>query len=154
MTQKEPGGIVALTAQAQQILVQAQRQIQFAAVYVINRLPMGNVKELRGGTQLLPQLSCAGKGMACFRRRIAFDGSQHRAQLTAKFEPLSPIFEVVRQQRQLVQPLFKLRGRFCRRRAGGAMRRIAVAVSSSASSQVIRCHPGSGSPFGRDRRIG
>ena len=32
--------------------------------------------------------------------------------------------------------------------------RIAFAVSSSASSQEIRCHPGSGSPFGRVRRIG
>ena len=69
MTQNEPGGIVALTAQTQQILVQALRQIEFAAEHVIARLPIGNLKELRGGTQLLPQLSCAGIGMARFRRR-------------------------------------------------------------------------------------
>ena len=35
MTQNEPGGIVALAAQAQQILVQALRQIEFAAEHVI-----------------------------------------------------------------------------------------------------------------------
>ncbi len=35
MTQNEPGGIVALTAQTQQILVQALRQIEFAADQVI-----------------------------------------------------------------------------------------------------------------------
>src|SRR5215469_4912576 len=35
VSQKEPGGIVALTAQTQQILVQALRQIEFAAVGVI-----------------------------------------------------------------------------------------------------------------------
>ena len=69
MTQNEPGGIVALMAQTQQILGQAQRQIEFAAVHVIARLPIGNLKELRGRTQLLPQLSCAGIGVACFRRR-------------------------------------------------------------------------------------
>ena len=46
VTQNEPSGVVALTAQAQQILVQAQRQIEFAAVGVIASLPVGNVKEL------------------------------------------------------------------------------------------------------------
>ena len=35
MTQNEPARIVALTAQTQQILVQALRQIEFAAVHVI-----------------------------------------------------------------------------------------------------------------------
>ena len=37
-----------------------------------------------------------------------------------------------------------------------AIRRIAAAVRSSASSQPIRCQPGSGSPFGRVRsqRVG
>src|ERR1700746_2305570 len=35
-----------------------------------------------------------------------------------------------------------------------AIRRIAAAVSSSASSHEIRRQPGSGSPFGRVRRIG
>ena len=54
MTQNEPGGIVALTAQTQQIVIQAQRQIEFAAVRVIPRLPMGNLKKPRGGTELLP----------------------------------------------------------------------------------------------------
>ena len=86
---------------------------------MIERLPIGNLKELRGRTQLLPQLSCAGIGMTRFRRRVAFDGSQDRAQGTAKFELLSLTFGVVRQQRQLVQPLLKLRGRFRHRRAGG-----------------------------------
>ena len=89
MTQKQPGGIVALTAQTQQILVRAHRQIQFAAVPVIDRLPKGDPKELRGGTQLLPQLSCAGIGIAHFRCGEAFGGHQHRAQGTLKFELLS-----------------------------------------------------------------
>src|SRR5438270_2157098 len=75
VTQDEPGGIVALTAQTQQILVQALCQIQFSAERVIARLPVGNLKELRGRTQLLPQLSRAGIGMASFRRRVAFAGS-------------------------------------------------------------------------------
>jgi hypothetical protein len=35
-----------------------------------------------------------------------------------------------------------------------ATRRIAAAVRSSASSQPIRCQPGSRSPFGRVRRSG
>lgn len=43
MTQNEPGGIVALTAQTQQILAQALRQIEFAAVQVIARQPKGDV---------------------------------------------------------------------------------------------------------------
>ena len=47
MTQNEPGSVVALTAQTQQVLVQAQRQIEFAAEHVIARLPIGNLKELR-----------------------------------------------------------------------------------------------------------
>ena len=34
VTQNEPGGIVALTAHPQQILVQAKRQIEFAAVHM------------------------------------------------------------------------------------------------------------------------
>ena len=55
MTQNEPGGIVALATETQQTLVQTQRQIQFADVHVIRRLPIGNMKEIRGGTQLLPQ---------------------------------------------------------------------------------------------------
>src|SRR5437660_8299047 len=78
---------------------------------------MGNLKELRGRTQLLPQLQCTGMGMARFLRRYAFDRKQDRAQGTPKFELLSLAFEVVRQQRELVQPLVKLRGRFRQRRA-------------------------------------
>ena len=38
--------------------------------------------------------------------------------------------------------------------ASGPASRIRAAVQSSASSQVIRVQPGSGSPFGRVRRIG
>src|ERR1700730_6867170 len=60
VTQNEPGGIVALPAQTPRMLAQAPAQLDFAALQVIARLPIGNLKELRGGTQLLPQLSCAG----------------------------------------------------------------------------------------------
>src|SRR5215813_6248428 len=73
MTQNQAGGIIALAAQTQQILIYAPRQIQFAAVHMITRLPIGNLKELRGGAELLPQLSCAGVSLACFGRRLAFD---------------------------------------------------------------------------------
>ena len=89
MTKNESRGIVALKAQTQQILGKALRQIEFAAEQVIARLPQGDVKELRGGTQLLPQLSCTGKDTARFRRRLAFYGCQDRAQGTQKFEFLS-----------------------------------------------------------------
>src|SRR6202045_2424717 len=41
MTQNEPGGIAALAAQTQQILVQTLRHVEFAAVYVIEKLPKG-----------------------------------------------------------------------------------------------------------------
>ena len=68
VTQDEPGGIVALTAQTQQILVQALRQSEFTADRVIARLSVGNPKELRGGTQLHPQPSCADIGVARFWR--------------------------------------------------------------------------------------
>jgi hypothetical protein len=46
VTQNEPAGIVAPKAQTRKILVQAQRQIEFAVVRVIKRLPEGNMKEL------------------------------------------------------------------------------------------------------------
>jgi hypothetical protein len=46
-TRKYAPGIIALTAQAQQFLVQALRQTEFAAVSVIARLAPENVKELR-----------------------------------------------------------------------------------------------------------
>src|SRR6266849_1009358 len=119
VTKNEPAGIVALTAHTQQILVQMQTQIQFASVHVNARLPIGNVKVLRGETELLPQLSCPGIGMARFRGRLAFDKSQRRAQGAAKFELLSLAFGVVREQRQLIQRLLKLRGSFRNRRTGG-----------------------------------
>ena len=80
---------------------------------------MGNLKELRGRTQLLPQHSCAGIGIARFRCGKAFDGDQGGAQGTAKFQLPSLALDFVGQQRQLVQRLLKLRGRFRHRRAGG-----------------------------------
>jgi|SRR6516162_11943287 len=89
MTKNEARGIVTLTAETQQILCTALRQIEFAAEPMMARLPKGNLKELRGGTQLLPQLSCTGKDTARFRRRLAFYGCQDRAQGTQKFEFLS-----------------------------------------------------------------
>jgi hypothetical protein len=55
----------------------------------------GNPKEIRRGTQLLPQLSGAGIGLARFRRRVAFDSEHHRTQRTAKFELLSLSFGIV-----------------------------------------------------------
>ena len=79
MTQNEPGGIVALIAKTQQILVQALRQVEFAANRMIEGLPIGNAKELRGRTLLLPQRSCAGVSLTRFRRRVAFDSHQGRA---------------------------------------------------------------------------
>ena len=102
MTQNEPSRVVALTAQAQQILIKALRQIEFAAVYVMEGLPIGNVKELRGRTQLLPQFSSAGEGTAHFRGRLAFDESQRRAQGAPKLKLLLLALAVVRQQGQLV----------------------------------------------------
>src|SRR5215813_10792080 len=56
--------------------------------------------------------------MTRLRRGLALDGSQYSAQGTPKFELLSLASETVRQQRELVQPLVKLRGRFRHRRAG------------------------------------
>jgi hypothetical protein len=50
------------------MLIQPQRYIEFPADRVTARLPKGNVKALRRGTQLLPQLSCARIGALCFRR--------------------------------------------------------------------------------------
>jgi hypothetical protein len=72
MAQNEPSGIVVLAAQTQQILVQALRQIQFAAERMIDGLRKGNMKKLGGGIQLLPQLPYAGIDMVCFRRRLTF----------------------------------------------------------------------------------
>jgi len=54
------------------ILVQALRQIEFAAAHVVAGLSIWNLKELGRGTQLLPQFSRAGIGMARFPRHEAF----------------------------------------------------------------------------------
>src|SRR6266566_1065032 len=86
VTQNEAGGIIALPAQAQHIIVQALRQIEFAAEHVIAGLPIGHAKELRRRAQLLPELSCASIGLTGFRRRMAFDDMQHRTQGAVKFE--------------------------------------------------------------------
>ena len=46
MTQKEPSGIIALAARAQQIFIYALGEIESAAVCVIPRLPIGYMKKL------------------------------------------------------------------------------------------------------------
>ncbi len=50
---------------------------------------------------------------------LAFDGAQHRAQGTVKFQLLSLASRGIGQQRQLLDPSLKLRGRFGHRRASG-----------------------------------
>ena len=101
MTQNETGRVVPLTAQTQQILVQALGQVQFAAVRVITRLPIGNLNKLKGRSQPFPQLSRTGVSTTRFGGPLAFNGTKRRAQRAAKFElpPLS--FGAVR-QRELV----------------------------------------------------
>jgi hypothetical protein len=111
VTHYEPGGIVPSTAQPQQILIQAQRYIQFAAMRVITGLPAGNLNEVHWGTELFPQFPRASVGLAGLRRARAFDDIQHRAQSAGKLELFLPAFGDVGQQRQLVQPLLKLRSR-------------------------------------------
>src|SRR6516164_5563385 len=86
MAQNKPGGIIALAAQAQQILVQALRQIEFATVPVMARQPIRNLKVFGGEAELLPQLSCPGIGLAHFRRRLTLDEAQCRAQCAPKLE--------------------------------------------------------------------
>src|SRR5215813_10944568 len=86
VTQNEPARIVALTASMQNVLGQAQRQIEFAAVGVISRLSPRGVDELRGRTQPFPQLSCTAIGVPGFRSAGAFDGLQRRSQAATKFE--------------------------------------------------------------------
>src|SRR5262245_41131484 len=97
MPQNEPSGIVALAAQTQQILGQALRQIKFTAIYVIVRLPIRNVKELRGRTQLVPQFSRAGQGMALFRCRLALDIAHRCDKGAPEFELLLLALSVFRQ---------------------------------------------------------
>ena len=98
VTHYAPGGIVPPTAQAQQILIQAQRHIQFAAMRVIAGLPAGNLDELDRGTELFPQLPRASVGLARLRRGRAFDDIHYRAQRAGKLELLPPAFGGVRQQ--------------------------------------------------------
>src|SRR5215472_10267253 len=102
----------------QQILVQAPRQIEFAAILVMQRLPIGNLKEFRGATQFLPQFTRPGKGTARLRCRQALDETQRNTQRTAKFEFLLATLKGVWQQYQLVEHLLKLCGRFGERRTG------------------------------------
>jgi hypothetical protein len=80
---------------------------------------MGNLKELRGRTQLFPQLSCAGVGLTRFRRGEALNDQQCSAQAAAKLKLLSLSFAGIGQQRQLVQPFLELRRRLRHCRAGG-----------------------------------
>jgi hypothetical protein len=54
MPENEPGRVIALAAQPQQILIQALRPIEFGAGRVMARLPIRDLKELRGGAQALP----------------------------------------------------------------------------------------------------
>src|SRR5262249_14860549 len=117
MTENEPSGIASLTAQTQQVVGQALRRIELAAEPEITRLPPRNVKELRGRTELFPQPPGAGEGITRLLRGVALDDHQDPAQLTAKLQLLSATGCVVRQQRQLVQPLLQLRRRFGHGRA-------------------------------------
>src|SRR5437762_7321993 len=105
VTQHDTGGIVALAAQAQQVLVQALRQTEFAEDCVMERLPIRNVKELRGRAEPLPQLSCASISVTHLRRRLAFDKAQCSAQRAPELELLPLTFGGFRQPGQLVQSL-------------------------------------------------
>ena len=54
VAENEPGGIVALAAQAEQILVQAMRQLEFTAERMMAGLPKRYPKKVRRGPQPLP----------------------------------------------------------------------------------------------------
>src|ERR1700730_14728372 len=94
--QNKTGRIVALAAETQQILVHAQCQIELAADRIINRLAPRDMKELRRRTQSFPQFSCAGVGVAGFRRGEAFDRLQYCTQGTVEFELLALTCGIVR----------------------------------------------------------
>src|SRR5262245_38148511 len=96
------------------------REIQFATNRMIERLRVRDLKELRWRTQLLPELSRAVKRLAGFGCRVALNRLQDGAERSTKFELLALMSEIVRQQRQLLQSLLKLRHRFrhCRTRGG------------------------------------
>src|SRR5258705_9770841 len=96
MSQNEPTSIAALTAEAQQTLVHAQRQFELAADRVINRLTTRDVEEFRGRTQPLPEFSCTGIGVAGRRRGKAFNGLQYRPQGSVKLQLLALAYGLVR----------------------------------------------------------
>src|ERR1700738_4282311 len=100
--------VVAPMAQTQQILVQAQRQIQFATVHVIARLPIGNPKKLRGRTQLLPKLACTGIYMAGFGSGPAPNGESDCAEIGLQNEFFVPSLARVGQKRGAGPRLFEL----------------------------------------------
>jgi hypothetical protein len=91
-----------MAAQIYQILGRALRQIEFSTVQVIPRLPVGNLMELYGKSQLLPQLARSGIGMTRLRCGTAFNEDQHRTQSAPIFEFLTLTIRLVRQQRKLV----------------------------------------------------
>jgi len=66
--ENESGGVVALTADAQNIFIAAPRHIDIAASAVIDRELLRNHQELRGRAQLLPELARASIGTARFWR--------------------------------------------------------------------------------------
>src|SRR5262249_8301406 len=68
-------------------------------------------KELRGKTQMLPELTRAAKRSSRLGCRVAFNGLQHDAQRTPKLELLALTCEVVRLQSQLIQRPLELGGR-------------------------------------------
>jgi hypothetical protein len=64
---------------SQQVLVQAPREADFAAIHVIARLSEGDLNELGGRTQPLPQLACAGIGLPRFQGRGPLERVPDRA---------------------------------------------------------------------------
>ena len=86
VTHNEPGGIVASTAQMQQVLGHRLRPIQLAAMRVIAGLPAGTPEGTPRGNRAAPTTPARGRGPARLRRGRAFDDIQHRAQSAGKFE--------------------------------------------------------------------
>src|SRR5437763_12302509 len=96
MAKNHAGGIVALQAEAQQTLAAPACKVGLATKRVIASLRIGDVKELGGRAELLPQLSCTGAGVAGFRHYVAFDNDQGRTQGTPKLKLLAPAFYGIR----------------------------------------------------------
>src|SRR5215469_2383318 len=118
MTENGAGRVIALMTETQHVLGERLRPVQVAAKLVIKRYPMRNPEEFRGRTQLLPELSRAGMGMARFCCAVAFDEGQSCTQRAARLELPSPAIGAIGQQRQLVQSLLQLCRRLRHRRAG------------------------------------